>query len=86
MPPIVLQIVAFISLISKAGPDIAEVYKNAREIFATFFQGKIITAAQQATLMAWAEEHEAKVMAGDIPPALQVEPDPETPPPPTDPA
>lgn len=85
MPPLILKIIAIISLVTKAGPALAEVYENARKLFATMFSGGLITAEQQATLMTWADEHEAAVLSGEIPPALQVEPDPETPAPPTDP-
>lgn len=85
MPPIIAQIISIISLVAQAGPEIAKVYENARKLFATLFAGGIITAEQQEKLMTWADEHEADTLAGKIHPALQVEPDPETPAPPTDP-
>lgn len=85
MPALITQIIAIISLVAQAGPEIAKVYENARKLFATLFAGGIITAEQQANLMTWADEHEAAVLAGEIPPALQVEPDPEPPTPPAEP-
>lgn len=86
MPALALRIVKFIEMFAKFGPVAAEVYENARAIFRMLFAGGMLTAAQQSTLMTWADEHEADTLAGKIHPALQVEPDPETPTPPTDPA
>jgi hypothetical protein len=77
MPPFVLQIIAILQLLAKAGPDLAALYEKARDWFTMLFKGGIITREQQQALMNWADAHEKAVLAGEVPPELQVEPDPE---------
>ena len=77
MPPIVLTILGFVNAAMQYAPELKEIYANARQLFQMWFSGGIITAEQQKQLMDWANEHEAATLAGDVPPELQVEPDPE---------
>lgn len=79
MPPIVLSIISIIQIATKAGPVVKEVYAEALKLFTMLFQGGVITIEQQAKLLAWAEAHQAAVESGDVPPELQVEPDPSGP-------
>lgn len=76
MPPIVLSIIALINAAAASGPQVAKLMAQARDLFAMLFRGGIITVEQQEKLKSWADEHERAVLAGEIPPALQVEPDP----------
>lgn len=75
MPPLVLQILAYLSLALKAAPEVQKLYASAREIFTTLFAGGLITAEQQAQLMSWSDAHEAAVLRGELPPEFSVEPD-----------
>ena len=77
MPPLVLQVISILGLVTKAAPDIAAIYEKARDWFAMLFKGGLITREQQQDLMAWADAHEKAVLAGEVPPEFQVEPDPE---------
>lgn len=77
MPPIVLQIISILSLVTSAIPSIEKLYDEAKKLFATLFAGGIITIEQQERLNAWADSHMEAVLAGEVPPELQVEPDPE---------
>lgn len=76
MPPIVMAIFGAIQLGVKAAPVAVEFYKSLRDLIARLFAGGLITIEQQAALFSWAEAHEAATLAGEIPPALQVEADP----------
>lgn len=77
MPPLVLQIIGILNLITLATPEAIKVYDRAKDLFNTLFAGGLITKAQQELLMNWADQHQAATLAGEIPPALQVEPDPQ---------
>lgn len=77
MPPIVLAIFAAIQLAAKAAPVAVEFYKSLRKLIGTLLSGGLITIEQQQVLLEWADAHEIATLAGDIPPALLVEPDPE---------
>jgi len=79
MPPIVLVVLNILQLLTSATPAVEKIYSEARKLFKMWFDGGIITIDQQATIMAWADAHEKAVLAGEIPPELQVEPDPITP-------
>lgn len=76
MPPIVLKIVAILGLIEADMPAAQKIYAEARELFDMLFKGGLITVEQQYALKTWADAHEAATLAGEVPPALQVEPDP----------
>lgn len=76
MPPIVLTIVSIINIAAQYAPQAKQLYADARDLFDKLFKGGLITADQQARLMAWAEAHEAATLAGVVPPELTVEPDP----------
>lgn len=76
MPPLILEVVGWLTLAAKAAPDIKKFWDNARRVFAMWFAGGLITAAQQTVLRDWADDHEAKTLAGEVPPELTVEPDP----------
>lgn len=77
MPPIVLTIVSIITTAAKFAPEAKQLYAEARGLFDKLFKGGLITVEQQAALMAWAEAHEAATLAGEVPPELTVEPNPE---------
>lgn len=76
MPTLILQIIALVQMAIKAAPAAANIYAEARKTFTLLFNGGLITAAQQQELMDWADNHQAATLRGDIPPELQVEPDP----------
>ena len=76
MPPIVLQTISIIQLVAKAGPEIKALYDRVRDLVEMWFKGGVITIEQQAILMNWSDAHMAAVLAGEVPPELQVEPDP----------
>lgn len=78
MPAIVLQIIALIQIASNP-ENIATVkraWESARQLFSMLFAGGLITVAQQEALMKFAEEHEAAVLRGEVPPEFTVEADP----------
>lgn len=77
MPPIVGTITAIVTLAAQAGPVAAEIYAQAKRLIDWLFNGGLITLEQQEKLKAWADAHEAATLKGEIPPALQVEPDPD---------
>lgn len=77
MPPIALQIIQLITLVSGASPHIAKVYENARNLISMMAGGGLITIKQQEELRAWADAHEAAVLNGVTAPEWQIEPDPE---------
>ena len=77
MPPLVLTIVALIQAAITLGPDIAKLYDQAKALFNMLFAGGLITVQQQKTLMDWADAHMTAVLAGEVPPELTVEPDPQ---------
>lgn len=76
MPPIVLTIVSLISLVNAAAPEAVKLYERAKELFNMMFAGGLITLGQQQALMEWADAHMAATLAGEVPPELQIEPDP----------
>lgn len=75
-PALVLQIINILNLVTLASPEVAKLYERAKELFNTLFAGGIITAEQQAALIAWADRHEEATLAGEVPPELTVEEDP----------
>lgn len=77
MPPLVLQIIQWITIAITYAPEVEKVYEKARKMFTTLFSGGLITVGQQAILMKWSDDHEAAVLAGQVPPELEVEPDPQ---------
>lgn len=64
-----------IQLAIKAAPEVETVYAAAKKLFNMWFSGGVITAAEQATLMAWADAHQEATLAGLKPPELMIEPD-----------
>lgn len=76
MPPLVVQIVNILNLITLATPEALKVYDRAKELFAMLFAGGLITKAQQEVLMTWADQHQAATLAGEVPPELTIEADP----------
>lgn len=76
LPPIVLTIIKVIQMAASYVPEAIKIYDEARKLFKMLFAGGLITAAQQEVLMAWANEHEAAVLAGVKPPELVIDPDP----------
>jgi hypothetical protein len=81
MPPIVLTIISIVNLALTYAPQAEKVYDEAKQLIAMLFSGGIITADQQATLMGWADAHQAATLAGTKPPELLIDPDPTAPPP-----
>ncbi len=82
MVPVIASIISFIQLAIKAAPLAKDLYDEGRALINEMFKTKLITAEQQAELMAWADEHERAVLAGEMPPEFKVEPPapaPETP-------
>ena len=71
MPALIAQIVAYIQLAIKAAPGIAEVYAEGKNLIQSLFSSGLITKEQQDALMSWADEHQAAVIAGDVPPELK---------------
>lgn len=74
--PLVLHIVNILNLVTLATPEAIKVYDRAKELFQMWFLGGVITKEQQELLMTWADRHQAATLAGEVPPALLVEPDP----------
>lgn len=84
MPALILQIINILGLTSSvlgasvnAAPQLTKLYEQARGLFDMMFRGGLITVEQQNALRSWADAHEEAVLAGNIPPEWQVEPDPE---------
>lgn len=77
MPPLVTIIASIISLVSTGLTAATDLYPKVKELINMLFSGGIITVEQQRVLMEWANAHEAAVLAGEVPPELTVEPDPE---------
>lgn len=75
MPPIVTTVIGIIQLASQYAPIASQVYEEARKLIKMWFDGGLITAEQQASLMSWADNHQAATLAGVVPPALVVDPD-----------
>lgn len=76
MPPIVLTIIGIVQLAIKYAPEAEQVYEKAKALFQMWFEGGVITAAQQQALREWADAHQAATLAGEVPPEFTVEPDP----------
>lgn len=76
MPPLILEIIGWLTLAATAAPDIKKFWENARRVFGMWVAGGLITVEEQRKLNEWAEAHEAATLAGHVPPELQVEPDP----------
>lgn len=76
MPPIVITVLNILSLLTAATPAVEKIYAEARKLFKMWFDGGIITVEQQAFIMKWSGDHEKAVLAGEVPPELQIEPDP----------
>ena len=70
------QILNVLSLLTAAGPVVVGFADACKKLWAMMFAGGLITIEQQAELNAWAEAEEAKALAGQVPDALKVEPDP----------
>lgn len=77
MPPIVLTIIGFINLALQYAPEAQRIYTEAAKLIKMWFDGGVITAAQQEQLMNWADAHQAATLAGVRPPELIVDPNPE---------
>lgn len=73
MPPLVLSIIGFVQLAIQAAPAVQKVYEDGKALFDSLFKGGLITKSQQDSLMAWADAHQAAVLAGNVPPELTVE-------------
>lgn len=76
MPPIILTILPILQAALAFAPDAKKIYESARTLFKMWFDGGLITLAQQQALRDWADAHEAATLAGQTPPELTVEPDP----------
>lgn len=76
MSPLVIQILLGIQMALDAAPKVKKLYDNARTTISMLFSAGLITAEQQNQLRAWADKHEADTLAGHVPEALKVEPDP----------
>jgi hypothetical protein len=74
MPPIVTTVIGIVQLAIKYAPAAEKAYQQARTLIAMWFAGGLITIAEQAALMAWADAHEAATLAGEKPPELVVDP------------
>lgn len=75
MPPILTSVISIIQLAANAGPVASKIYQEGRALIDMLFNGGIITIDQQKATKDWADAHEAAVLAGEVPPAFQVEPD-----------
>ena len=74
-PPIVVQTLSILNIALQFAPVATGIYEKARDLFQTWFAGGLITAAQQAELMNWANNHQAATLAGQRPPELIVDAD-----------
>ncbi len=72
MPALVLQIIGYIQLAIKFAPAAKEIYADGAALINSMFSANLITADQQAALMAWADAHAAAVLAGTPPPEFLV--------------
>ena len=68
-----------ITTILNAAPQIAEVYSKAKELVTVLFTAKRLTKEQQDAIHAHIDSIKMLVDAGIVPPAWQVEPDPDEP-------
>ena len=73
MPALILQILSYIQLAANAAPAVEKIYTEGKALIAALFKSGLITAAQQDAAMAWADEHQAATLAGQVPPELTVE-------------
>ncbi len=76
MPALILQIISFIGLAVKAAPQVKQVYDDAKNLVENLFKGGLITKEQQDLYMTWADAHQSAVLAGEVPPEFNVDPDP----------
>ena len=70
------QILNVLSLLTAAGPVVVGFAAECKKLWAMMFAGGLISIEKQAELNAWAENEEAKALAGQIPQSLVVDPDP----------
>ena len=73
-PAIILQL---IQAVLSAAPQVAELVVKAKDLIAALFTAKVITKAQQDAMHLHIDALAALHAAGIVPPAWQVEPDPE---------
>lgn len=73
MPTLIQLIIGYVNLAVKAAPAVKEVYEEGKNLIGALFSSGLITKDQQDKLMAWADAHQAAVLAGEVPPALTVE-------------
>jgi len=77
MPPIILAVIPFIEAAIKFAPDATKIYEDARNLFAMWFHGGLITIEQQDRLRDWADNHETATLSGITPPEFTVEANPD---------
>ena len=73
MPPLIFSIIGFIQLAIKAAPAVKQIYEDGKALIEALFTAGLISKATQDTLMTWADQHQAAVLAGEEPPEFTVE-------------
>lgn len=80
MPPIIITIVGAIEMLIRVAPGIQSVVQKAKDLVASLFEAKLITAAEQKALFDRIDAIAIEALAGNFPAWWKVEDDPpETP-------
>lgn len=75
MPPLLLIIQGIQAAITLA-PGAIKIVEAAKAMIESLFQAGVISAQEQNALFAHVDALQAAVLAGEVPPAWRVEPDP----------
>lgn len=76
MPALALLILQGLQAAIAAAPQIKSIIENGKALFQSLFDAGLITAEQQNKLEAHVDEVCRAALAGEVPPAWQVEADP----------
>jgi len=74
MPPIILAIIPFIEAAIKFAPDATKIYEDARNLFAMWFHGGLITIEQQDRLLDWTDNMKPQHLAASHPRSSPLKP------------
>jgi hypothetical protein len=77
LPSWILTAVSLVEMAVKAAPDAITIVNQARAFFGSLFSAGQISVEQQTAVSARLEAITQAVLRGEVPPAWQVEPDPE---------
>lgn len=77
MPAWIVSLLPIIQAAIKAAPDAVVVFNQAKAFFTTLFETGQISVEQQNAVAAQLEAITNAVLQNQVPPAWQVEPDPE---------